>query len=136
MNSEAQSIAAAIPDPRFRRDCVISQQDFEVLLRAAESEREIGYRNFFAGIAVSSSLGTLSTIASHFDELVSGGIAPMASLLLILLAAVTLASGALATFFYRRLRNDAGHRAYRALDCDLRSQLEQPAELDDPRHWP
>ena len=60
MSSEAQA-GVVIPDPGFRHtpdqspfrcECVISRGDLEILLRGAESEREIGYRNLSAGIAV------------------------------------------------------------------------------------
>lgn len=132
MTREAQSVAT--PDSGFGRDCVISRHDLEILLRGAESEREIGYRNLFAGIAASSGIGILSTIAPRFSELVSTGIGPLQAILLILLIAVTLASGALAMFFHRRVASAS--EAYRVLDRHIRTQLEHPAELDDPRHWP
>ncbi len=135
MNSEAHA-GVAIPDPGFSRDCVISRRELEILLRGAESEREIGYRNLFAGIAASSGFGTLSTIAPRFGELISAGVEPLESMLLILLIAVTLASGALAVFFHRRLRAAGAGEAYRILDRHIRAQLEHPADLDDPRHWP
>ncbi len=133
MSSQAH---VAIPDPEFGRDCVISRRDLEILLRSAETEREIGYRNLFGGIAASSGFGTLSTIAPRFGELVSTGVEPLQSILLILLIAVTLASGALAIFFHRRLKVTGAGGAYRILDRHIRAQLEHPVELDDPRHWP
>ncbi len=135
MSSEAR-VGATIPDPGFGHDCLISRRDLEILLRGAESEREIGYRNLFAGIAVSSGFGTASTIAPHFGELISSGTPPVTSILLILLTAVTLASGALAVFFHRRLRETDSRGAHRLLDHHIRAQLEEPAELDDPRRWP
>ncbi len=134
MNREAHG--AATPDPEFGRDCVISRHDLEILLRGAESEREIGFRNLFAGVAASSGFGILATVAPHFGELVSAGLGPLQSILLILLSAVTLASGALALFFHQRLRTAGVSEAHRILDGHIRAQLEHPAELDDPRHWP
>lgn len=138
MTREAHSVA--MPDPKFDRDrdrdCVISRHDLEILLRGAESEREIGYRNLFVGVAASSGFGILSTMLPRFGELISVGIGPLQSMLLILLIAVTLASGALAIFFHRRLRTAGVSEAYRVLDRHIRTQLEHPAELDDPRHWP
>ncbi len=128
--------SAAIPNAGFGGDCVISRRDLEVLLRSAESEREIGYRNFCAGIAVSCGLGLLGTIVPNFGELVSVGADLVESILLILLAAVTLASSALAIFFHRRLRIVGSRRACRDLHHHIREQLEHPAEPDDPRHWP
>ncbi len=120
----------------FGRDCVISRHDLEILLRGAESEKEIGYRNLFAGIAASSGFGILSTIGPRLGELASAGVEPLESILLILLIAVTLASGALAVFFHRRLKVTGAGGAYRVLDRHIRTQLEHPTELDDPRHWP
>lgn len=122
-------------DRGFERECVISRRDLEVLLRGAESEREIGYRNLSAGVALSSGLGLLSTVAPSLDELLSAGANPMQSLLLILLSAITLASSTLTVFFHRRLQN-TGSGAYRLLDRHIRTQLDQPADLSDPRHWP
>ncbi len=132
----SETLAAALPDPSFGHECVISRRDLEILLRGAESERETGYRNLFAGVAVSCGFGILSTIAPRFGELVSIGVEPVESILLILLSAVTLASGILAVFFHRRLRGAGLRGAYRHLDRHIRTQLEQPAEIDDPRHWP
>ncbi len=126
----------ALPAPGFGGDCVISRHDLEVLLRGAESEREIGYRNLFAGIATSCGLGMLGMIASHFGEPVSVGADPVESILIILLTAVTLASSALAIFFHRRLQVDSSRGACRKLNRHIREQLEHPAEPDDPRRWP
>ena len=127
---------AAIPERGFGRECVISRHDLEILLRGAESERELGYRNLFIGIAASCGLGILSTIAPRSGELFADGADPVASILLILLTALTLASSALAIFFHRRLQITGSRGVYRLLDRHIRAQLEQPAELDDPRHWP
>ena len=124
------------PDTGFGPDCVISRGDLEMLLRGAESEREIGYRNLFAGIAISCGFGTFSAVAPRFSELASTGAQPLESLLLILLSAGTLAAGTLALFFHRRLRIAGPHSVNRVLDRHIRAQLEEPAELDDPRHWP
>ncbi len=135
MSSQTQD-TGAIPEPGFGHDCVISRHHLEILLRGAESEKEIGYRNLSAGIAISCGFGTLSTIAPHFGELFSIGANLMQSILLILLIATTLASSALAVFFHRRLQVGGSHRAYRLLGRHVRAQLEHPAELDDPRHWP
>lgn len=135
MSSESQG-SVAISDPGFGHDCVISRRDLRLLLRGVESEREIGYRNLFAGIAVSCGFGLLSTVAPRFGELVSIGADPVESLLLILLTAATLASGAVAIFFHRRLRVAGSRGAYRVLDHHIRTQLEHPVDTDDPRHWP
>ncbi len=134
VNDEAFA-KSTLADRGLERECVISRRDLELLLRGAESERETGYRNLFVGVALSSGFGLLSTIVPHFDELVSAGAKPVESLLLILLSAVTLASSTLAIFFHRRLRSN-GSGAYRLLDRHIRTQLEQPEELNDPRHWP
>ncbi len=128
--------SARIPGAGLGRDCVISRNDLEVLLRGAESEREMGYRNLFTGVAASCGFGTVSVIALHFHERVSVGAEPVEAMLLILLAAVTLASGVLAVFFHRRLRTDGSHGTYRLLDRHIRAQLKGPAEPNDPRRWP
>ena len=46
-----------VPETGSERECVISRRDLEILLRGAESERETGYRNLFAGVAVSCGFG-------------------------------------------------------------------------------
>ncbi len=134
LNDEAFANSAR-PDRGFERECVISRRDLELLLRGAESEREIGYRNLFTGVAITSVFGLLGTIAPHFDDFVSVGANPVESVLLIMLSAVTLASSTLAVFFHRRLRN-SGSGAYQLLDRHIRTQLERPADLNDPRQWP
>ena len=123
-------------DPGFGGECVIARRDLELLLRGAESERELGYRNLSVGIAMSCALGTLSTVVPRFGELVETGAGPVESLLLILLFAATLAASVLAVFFHRRLRTESCRESYRLLDRHIRSQLDRPVEPDDPRHWP
>ena len=135
--SNKNQAGVAIPDPGIGHECVISRRDLELLLRSVESEREAGYRNLFAGIAVSCGFGILSTIAPRFGELISGGANAVESILLILLCAVTLASSALAVFFHRRLQTAGSRGAYRKLDHHIRAQLEQPAELEEAAcYWP
>ncbi len=139
MSRQVQA-AATIPRPAFERsagsggECIISRQDLELLLRGAESERETGYRNLSAGIAASSGFGTVSTVASNFDQLVAVGTAPMESLFLILLSAVTLASSAIAVFFHQRLQAAPSRSAHKALHRQIRERLGDPGA--DPGYWP
>ena len=135
MSSEITS-ATAIAEPGFRPECIISRQDLELLMRGAESERETGYRNLCTGIAASCGLGILSTVTSNFDQLVSAGTEPLESIFLILLSAVTLASGALAAFFHQRLRTAASRQAHQDLQRQIRERLEDNGAPQDPRYWP
>ncbi len=128
--------ATAIPEAGFGSECIISRQDLELLLRGAESERETGYRNLFSGIAASCGLGILSTVTSNFDRLVSAGTDPLESVFLILLSAVTLASGFLAAFFHHRLRSVSPRTAHQDLQRQIRERLEDVAAPQDPRYWP
>ncbi len=123
--------AATQPD----RDCVISRLDLETLLAGTEAERERGYRNLFAGVAAIGALGAVSTVTSHFGELLSVGIGPLESLFLTLLGATTLAASALAAFFHQRVRRSEATDP-RLLGNHIRQQLEQPTDPDDPRRWP
>ncbi len=133
MNTEITS-NAALPHPGLVPECIISRQDLELLLQGAESERETGYRNLCAGIAASCGFGTLSTVVSNFERLISVGTDPLESVLLILLSAVTLASSVLAAFFHQRLRGGS-RGAHQDLHRQIRERLVDPG-ASDPGFWP
>ena len=122
-----------IPPAAGERDCLISRHDLEQLLRQSETEKERGYRNLAVALAVSGGLGVLSTVTSHFGELLSGGLGPVETLFLTLMIATTMASTALAVFFHRRLQR-CGLSDLRPLDTHIRERLAAPP--DDPRYWP
>lgn len=117
-------------------ECVISKRDLELLLRGAESEKEVGYRNLFAGVAGSCGLGLMSTVVPRFGEFAATGFDPLGAALLILLTAVTLASSVLALFFHRRVQLAGARGDFQTLGRTIRAQLDQPLRPEDPRHWP
>ena len=116
--------------------CLISRQDWEILVRGQESERERSYRNLFLGIASSSAFGTLATVASHSGQLFSAAMTPLASTCLMLMISATLAAGALTAFFHRRISRFGPGRALQLLNETIRIRLEHPEDPYDPRQWP
>ena len=135
MNSVGYGSVVSRPSERFE-GCTISKQDWEILIRGRELEKEKSYRNLFLGIAASCGFGTLSTVASHFDQLLSVGLPLLESAFLLLMLSAALAAGALSAFFHRRISDREPDRALRLLDESIRDRLEHPDNPYDPRQWP
>ncbi len=135
MTSQLTS-SIAIPEAGIAPECIITRQDLELLLRGAESEREAGYRNLCTGIAASCGFGIASTVSSNFQQWAVTGIDPLESVFLILLSAVTLASGFLAAFFHQRLRGASSRSAHQDLHRQIRERLAGGGAAEDLGHWP
>ncbi len=115
----------------------ISRHDFEQLLEGNEREIDRGHRSLFLGAAASGGLGVSSLLAHVLAE----GSLPL--LLGIVLASVTLATGALAIFFHRRAGSGDSRESHRLLIEEVRQQLRlmhaiTPLQVspEDPRYWP
>lgn len=128
-----ETLPGTPPETRLGRDCVISRRDLEVLLHGSETEREKGYRNLAGAVTAGAGLGVLSTVISHFGELLTVGLSPAEGIFLVLMLSTTMASSVLAAFFHRRVRR-TGAADHQLLNHHIRDQLE--AAADDPRRWP
>lgn len=118
-----------ISPPELESGCVISRQDYEILLEGSGASDEKAARDQATAIAFSAFTGLLGVMTGVTDWEHPGVSALVFS---IILATATLSTAVLAVYFHRSMKGISGRKSY--VDCKERieKRLTAPAPKSIP----